>query len=343
MSDLRLGVIGCGAVTEAYHLPAIEASETVSLAALVDPDEDRARRLAGDRPVTVARQARDVLDRIDAAIVAVPNHLHAPVTEDLLRDGVPVLVEKPMALTGAECREMIRLARERGVVLAVGHMRRFVPAADYIRRLVASGVLGRITRFDFREGMAYGWNVRTDFAFRPETGGGVLADMGVHVLDLLLWWLGEWAEVTCRDDSMGGVEAESELDLVLASGARGVVELSRTRKLRNTYRIEGTEGALETEFGIRPVPTVRLALGDGEMEGTPVPAGQGEGALDLRREGLRVFVRQLDDFAGAVRNGRDPLVTGEEGARAVELVEACYRERELLRYPWVFPSAGATS
>ncbi len=98
---------------------------------------------------------------------------------------------------------------------------------------------------DIQEGMIYDWPVASDFMFRRDMGGGVLADTGAHVLDLLMYWLGDHASVEYKDDAAGGVEADCELRLTMASGAKGVVRLSRTRNLRNTWILEGERGTLE--------------------------------------------------------------------------------------------------
>src|SRR5439155_22566294 len=117
---LRLAVVGCGAVTERYHLPAIAASSDVAVAAFVDPVVGRARsfasRWSGGRALS---DYREVADLADLAIVAAPNHWHEPIAVDLLRRGIHVLVEKPMARTRAECDRMIDAAAEGGAVLAV--------------------------------------------------------------------------------------------------------------------------------------------------------------------------------------------------------------------------------
>ena len=84
-----------------------------------------------------------------------------------------------------------------------------------------SGILGRIESFDFREGTIFDWPATTNSFWRREAaGGGVFADLGAHVLDLLLWWLGDFTSVTYADDSQGGVEADCRLELTMKSGEK---------------------------------------------------------------------------------------------------------------------------
>src|SRR5215210_1025760 len=236
MQKIRLAVLGCGAVAQINHLPAISASDRVEAVVLVDADPGRARAMAERFGVPQsATDYREILDRIDAAVVALPNHLHAPVAVDLLRRGIPVLVEKPMALTVRECDEMIAAAEAGGATLAVGLDFRFFGATRWVKDFLAEGVLGELRGFDLRQGVIPRWPFATGYLLRKETaGGGVLADFGVHVLDLLLVWLGDWAAVDYRDDAQGGIESDCDLLLRMRSGLKGVVEISRTRNLRNT-------------------------------------------------------------------------------------------------------------
>jgi predicted dehydrogenase len=328
---VRLGVIGCGAVASIHHLPALALSERAEAAVLVDADAGRARAL-GERfgVAETATDYRDVLDRIEAAIVALPNHLHAPVAVDLLRRGVHVLVEKPMALNGREADEMIAAAEAGGAVLAVGLDFRFFDASLFVRNLFRDGLLGRIRRFDLRQGVIPRWPFATDFLLRKETaGGGVLADFGVHVLDLLLWWMGDWADVEYWDDAQGGIESDCTLRLRMRSGASGTVEISRTRNLRNTCVFEGERATLEVGVW-DPDPEIRLSIGDREVFLAGHARREGSRALDF----TDVFVRQLDDFAGAIRERREPFVPGREGRRSLDLIEACYARRRFLELPW---------
>ncbi|MFY9820747.1 MAG: Gfo/Idh/MocA family oxidoreductase [Thermoanaerobaculia bacterium] len=334
---LRLAVVGCGAVAAIHHLPALSLCRGAEATVLVDADPGRARDLAARFGVPeTATDVRSLPGRVDAAIVAVPNSLHAPVSIDLLRQGVHVLVEKPMALSVGECDAMIAAAEAGRSVLAVGLEFRFFDSSLFVRNLLRDGLLGKIQRFEMHQGVIPRWPFATDFMLRKElAGGGVLADFGVHVLDLLLWWLGDWTDVEYRDDAQGGIESDCELLLAFHSGITGTVELSRTRNLANTCLFEGERASLEVGIW-DPDPSVRLLLADREV------------ALDgraRRTEGsgvdfLEAFVRQIDDFADAIREGREPHVPGREGRRSQALIEECYARRQPLQLPWSVVPAG---
>lgn len=324
---VRLGIVGCGAAAE-IHLT-VAASLPVEVSVLVDKRPERARLLADKyRVESVDSDASALEGRVDAAVLSLPHHLHAPVAVDLLGRGIDVLVEKPMALTVEECDRMIEAAEAGERVLAVGHARRFYDAGRFVKRLLDSGRLGRIERLDVREGHVYSWPVASDFMFRPEAGGGVLADAGAHLLDTLLWWMGEVSVIAYRDDARGGVAADCELELELEGGGRAFVELSRTRALRNSWILEGSEARLEIETLFNPRLRLAFAGGRGELAGrVELPGGEPEGALDC-------FSRQLEDFVDCVRLRRAPRVGGSESRRFVALMEACRAVRQPLELPW---------
>jgi predicted dehydrogenase len=330
---LRVGVVGCGAVAERYHLPALLASPDVEVVGFADPDLARARALAAGRPgVRAATSHRELLEDIDLAVVAVPNAWHERVTVELLQAGVHTLVEKPMARSVAECDRMMAAAAGT-TVLAVGHDFRHFPVAAYARELLASRLLGEIRRIEVLQSAGGRWPYSSTAALFPSAGGGVLLDFGIHVLDLLLWWVGALHPRIYRDDAAGGIETECELELELPSGVPVHVELSRTRLLRDTIVIECERGS--AEIGVFEPACVRLSLqGTRQRLAGSVP----DPAFD-HAPLLTVFARQLADFVQAVRGGRSPLVNGAEGRRAVALVEACYAERQPLVHPWDFPQA----
>jgi predicted dehydrogenase len=336
-AKVRLAVVGCGAVAQIHHLPAIAASDRVEAAVLVDADEKRARALAERFGVPeVSTDFQDLPGRVDAAVVALPNSLHAPVSVELLRRGVHVLVEKPMATSVRECDEMIAAAAAGRAVLAVGLDFRFFDASLLVRNLLLDGLIGEVRRFDLRQGVIPRWPFATDFLLKKEmAGGGVLADFGVHVLDLLLWWLGDLGVTEYRDDAQGGVESDCEMTLVTASGVTGAAEISRTRNLRNTCVFEGERANLEVGVW-DPDPEIRLTIADREVALAGRARRESGSALNF----TDVFIRQIDDFAKAVRGRGEPFVPGLEGRRSLALIEACYALKKPLELPWSVLPAG---
>jgi predicted dehydrogenase len=331
----RIGIIGCGAVTEQLHMPALVARRDCLVTALVDRDPRRTAALARLAPdARCGTAVADVIDDFDAAIVALPHHLHASISIELLRAGKKVLVEKPMALTTGECDVMVAAAGADRTALTVGQMRRFLPAVDFARRLIHAGALGEITSVDVRDGVVFDWPVESDFQFRKDrAGGGVLMDTGAHTLDMIIGWFGEPAPRAYQDDAPGGVEADCVAELALASGAPCRVELSRTRTLRNSAIVSGTRGSIEVMFYANRL-TATLA-GSVAVPFDCVPQPSALPHADIWRH---MFDFQLDNWLGAISEGRSAAVPGVEGRKVVRLIESLYGMRQPLDLPWELAS-----
>jgi predicted dehydrogenase len=181
----------------------------------------------------------------------------APAAVDLARRGFHALVEKPMATRSEDAEEMVRAADEAGVALSVSVFRRLFPSTRLLRALIDAELLGPPVSFDAEDGEVYAWptatlgNMRKDLA-----GGGVLIDFGSHTFDRLLALFDGPAEVLDyrNNDRGGGVESDCEVRLRLSYKGRpidGRVELSRTRLLRNSYRVRCERGTLELPSGER--------------------------------------------------------------------------------------------
>lgn len=351
-ASVTLAVVGCGAVAANHYLPSIAASRKVEATLLVDADAGRARALAARWGVPHAgTDLGEVAGRAEAAILALPNHLHAPMACELLARGVHVLVEKPMATSVAGCDAMLAAAEEGRARLAVGLQFRFFDSSRWVKGVLTAGLvgaglsgqglLGRVSSFDLRLGVVSRWPFASDFFLRKETaGGGVLTDYGVHVLDLLLYWLGDWRELSYRDDAEGGIESDCELVLAMESGARGFVEISRSRNLRNTCVFTGERGSLEVGiWDPDPAITLRQAGSEEEVDLSLLGRARRSGHVGLDFNGA--FLRSLDDFADAIRGGREAFVSGHEGRRSVALIEACYAAAEPLVLPWAAPPPSA--
>jgi predicted dehydrogenase len=154
-------------------------------------------------------------------------------------------------------------------------------------------------------------------------------DIGPHVLDLLLWWLGDYEDVTYRDDAMGGVEANCELELRLKSGVSGVVELSRDRVLGNMWVLRGDRATLEVGSGKGSPTPIHLTIGDEAL----ILEGIATHNHEVGQIYQAPYERQLADFGAAIRDRREPFV-GAAGKKCIELIEECYAVRQPIEYGW---------
>lgn len=193
MKEIRIGVIGAGFIGR-VHLERFGALDGVRLAGLSDMAPELATAAASKYGVEKLYPSAEALiesDEIDAVVVAVPNKHHAPLTVRALERGKHVLVEKPMALNGEAAREIVDAGKRAGVTLMVAHQMRWLPEPQLAKRMVEAGELGDVYNAKcgmWRRKNIPGWG--SWFTRMAESGGGPMIDIGVHVLDMAMWLLG---------------------------------------------------------------------------------------------------------------------------------------------------------
>jgi predicted dehydrogenase len=293
---------------------------------LVDPDQERASELAARFGASgTASDYRDVLDRVDGAIVAVPHHLHQPISLDCVRQGLSVLCEKPLAEEPGAAREVIEAAAAHDAALMVNQTRRLFPASRLVRQWLAEGRLGELRHIDYTMGEPFDWPAATPSYFGARHGGkGVLLDTGAHIVDLVCWWLGGRPElVDFHDDSFGGTEAVADLEMALG-GCRAHVRLSWLSKLSNRYRIVGDRGIIEG--GAYDWGFFHHAEGGGAPRKVKAVSGH---------VGFEEFASRLIENFVAVLGGRaEPLVPASEVLPSLEVMDECYARRTRFDMPW---------
>ncbi len=328
-------------MAQQFYAPAfrvLESADELRLVAHCDTDPRQLAQISVVFPGSVAVQSIDqlVANQVDLAIVASPPRYHAEQTLALLAGGKSVLCEKPMAGSIIEAEAMIAAAKAHARILAVGLYKRFFPACESIKGLIEHQPLGRLLKFQIQEGGRFGWQpASASFFDRSQTPGGVLLDIGVHVLDLLLWWLDEPPDFSYEDDAMGGQEANCRLELHYADGCTGTVQLSRDWETANRYTFWFERGTVR--YRVNEANRLEIVA-----EGMPAALA---GALvsqaitghrqEIARSNPQSFVEQLRNVIAAIQ-GREPLrVSGEEGIRSLRLIERCYAQRRLMAMPWL--------
>lgn len=321
---VRLGIIGCGYVTAMSHLPALPFAEDVQVTALVDARLDLARDLAQQHGVPLyTTNYTEIFDAVDGVIIAVPHHMHMPIALEFLNRGIHTLVEKPMAVTAEECTRMVAAAQQTQAKLAVGLIRRFYDSSLWIKRLLETQFLGEVQRFAAEEAVIFERFRASAFTVLPPAGG-VLLDTGPHLLDTLIWWLGNFDQIHYWDDANGGVEANCQLEVVTAQGIPGTVELSRTRQLRNQIQIHCEQGTIRVATNSPTEVWLESRHYSGPLQLHTAVAQEETSPL------IRAFARQLSDFAAAIRCNRALHIPGEEGMRSMVAIDQCKRTRSLL-------------
>jgi predicted dehydrogenase len=305
------------------YLPAFKKADFVQLTCLVDTDVNRAQVLAKDFDLSyVGKDLEAIFDYVDAVIVAVPNYLHFPVCKTFLKAGKHVLCEKPMATKSHECKNLVSSANTHSVKLAVAHVRRFYPAVKKIREIILSRDLGNVESFDFEEGTVYSWPTVSGFFFDKEkAGGGVLIDIGSHLLDILLWWLPyEIQHIDYKDDNLGGVEAFAEIKIDFTNGVGGRIRVSRLSILENFYTIYFEKGFVKWD----PLAPRRIFIR--RLHDTP---------MTIKVEEKNPIKDMLHNFIYSIQNNQQVLVSGEDGLKVIDVIERCYNSRKIFPLEWL--------
>lgn len=332
--QLRLGICGCGEIAVANATAAVDAPN-VSLTACYDPQprlaEDLAQRFGG-----VACPSLDaMLDRadLDAVLVCVPHHLHAPLAIEAVQAGKHVVVEKPPANDLAGAAAMVSAASEAGVTLSVCFPHRYEPKALIARRLISAGALGELQGATIKlfldKSLAYwvgGYSGRSQSDWRrsrERSGGGVLIMNVSHHIDLLRHLSGlevdEVAAFMRAGADAGEVEEIASVTLRLANGAVGsVLGGSAVRGHYSTeFRLWGREGHVALE----PAPEVfTLRAIDG------IRTGGWRGFGDVPAYDMRAAY--LSRLATAITRGEEPDVGAGDALAVQAIMEAAYRASE---------------
>ena len=318
---MRIALVGCGIIATS-HARAIASTEAAQCTALLDVLPSRARVLQRTLfpHAEVVAAVGDIASRADAAIVATPAGSHAALSIDLLRAGLHVLCEKPLATTLEDARAMVAAADSASRVLVCGLVRRFLVTTGLVREALENHLVGEPRRADVWESVT-DWPMPKHSFDRLQSGGGAFFDVAPHVLDLLGLWFGKVEVSAYRDDAVGGVESVARAE-VSCRGPYGsvpaTVHLSRGFQASNRCRIVCTRGTIE--INVREPDAIRLTFG---------PSGRGH-LLKASAPVSEPFALQLEDFVRAASGLKAAHASSAAALETVALVEECYRVRQPL-------------
>jgi xylose dehydrogenase (NAD/NADP) len=250
MTDKRLrwGLLSTARINR-RSIPAIRAAEGMDLLAVASRDQGRADAYAADWDIPRAYGSYEALlgdDDVGAVYISLPNSLHAEWAVKAAGAGKHVLCEKPLALTVAECDQIIAAAQSAGVVVMEAVMHLHHPLLQRARQLVQDGAVGQVELV--RGAFSFTLDRPDDVRWKPELGGGSLWDVGLYPVSSIRWIAGEpesafgWQVL-----SDGGVDVTFAGLLRLAGGALGMFDCSFRQQFRTQLEITGTEGALVVE------------------------------------------------------------------------------------------------
>jgi scyllo-inositol 2-dehydrogenase (NADP+) len=335
-SDLRAAVIGYGLAGEGLHAPLISAVPGIEVAAIVTRDEARRGRAAQRYPdAALLEDAAEIwedADRFDVAVVAAPNRVHVPLASAALEAGLAVVVDKPLAGSAQEARELVESAERRDLMLFPFQNRRWDGDLLTVRKLIEEGELGEIRRMEsrferWRPELSAGWREQAD----PEEAGGLLYDLGSHLVDQALHLFGParhvYAELDVRRPR-AKVDDDSFVALIHESGVRSHLWMSvAAAQLGPRFRILG-ERAAYVKYGLDPQ---EQAFREGR-----VPSEPGWGREEPDRWGLLgvngetravetepgAYQRFYEGVVASIRDGAPPPVEAAEAIDALAVLDA---------------------
>ncbi len=326
MKTIGFGIIGCGDVTEKKSGPAFQKIEGSRLVAVMRRDPGKLRDYALRH--NVGKYSTNYMDlltdpEIDVIYIATPPNMHHFYTLEAARHGKHVYVEKPMATTVLECREMMEACREYGVKLFVAYYRRGQEKFKRVKALAGEGAIGQVRSFQYTyiSPMPAFQKDRAWLLSKKEAGGGLLYDIGSHMVDTLQFILGEVAMAAGISANMSRAYDVNDVTsgfLRFSSGVQGALQLSfHAAEARDEGVLYGSEGSLR--FSI--------------MDMNPVVLTRGSQTETIAFEPLEhVQMPYIRHVVRVLQGLEEGDITGLYGLRTQEILEA-FEQSGSIHYP----------
>lgn len=366
MKKIKIAVLGCGSIAEIAHFPAIAKSEDAELAAVCDCNEVTAKEAAAKHGAGVWYTDYKKMFKeaeMDAVIIATPNNWHRNQVFAAAKAGVDILVEKPIAVTNKEAWDMVEVCKKYGVKLMVGCDRRFWTHNQWAKKLIDEGVIGKLLMsrsclhehwYNYQNHVA-----KTDFRLDVKvTGGAAINDTGAHAIDLLTWLNGSKVkkavgvakkmampdEYTMNDDT-------ALIMVEFENGAMGTISCNRfSPAVNQNTELCGTEGTIfTTTDAINPFQSWPMAVYTSKqysydelpfelknyrwpdlfwVEDKITPVVRNKWIPICPPRFPNNYERLLEHFFDCIINDKQPLTSGEDGARATEVMCAVHKSME---------------
>jgi xylose dehydrogenase (NAD/NADP) len=306
---LRLGILGAGRIAQNAIAPAAHKARNVHFAAAASRDLKRAESLGAGRAYDSYAALLDDPE-VDAVFITTHNGLHCDLAIEAMNKGKHVLCEKPLAPSVAECERMVALSKRSGRRLMEAFMYRYHPQIAALQQAVLAGWIGEVRHV----GASFHFHLsRTDDVRLVRAwGGGALLDVGCYCVSISRLILGEEIAGVTAGARMApsGVDLEGEARVAFASGAVAELSFGFVGPLRQRVVLTGTEGTalLNWAFAYRGEPQVLEITSRGKTQ------RQQFGQSD-------VYQIEIEDFAGSILDGRDPMLPADEGLRNARVIE----------------------
>ena len=312
MNQMRVLIIGGGAIADSTHIPATKAlfdADHVILAELNPTQREKLMKKHG--LVHTVSDYHKALPDCDVCIICTPPHVRNAILKDCIAAGKHVLCEKPLSPSSTETKVILESAPD-NLTIGMCHTYRFYPSRKEARELVQSGFFGDNPVVTINEGLPSNWPTVSGYCFKKEmVPGGALYDNGIHSLDFLLWCFGKPKEIVYEDDAMGGLESNLKIDFRFDK-ANASYKLSRTRELSNTIVVEGN--GHRVELGIFDAGKMKI-----------------DGVEKVCKEEVENLGKaQLKNFLNAIEGKENLSCPVSDGLAVIETLEKCYAQKKVL-------------
>lgn len=332
---MKFGLIGAGCIGH-LRAKALSQLDGCELSAIADVDPSRARAMATSPDIKIFQDFQEMLSLADlnTVIVSTPPQFHEDLVIDALKAGKHVLCEKPLANTVEACRRMLDVARASGTVLATGFNHRYFPSIQYLKQAIDTGLIGELDHVrafaghtglsEFRNAWEYDKNI---------IGGGALMDVGIHIIDLTRYVLGEVEEVYgLTSNKVWNLGASEDNGIALLRNHQGkfaVLQATWTEWKGYRFYLEayGTKGMVRAYYA----PMMNLLITQDKPGGRRKRAVRFYPMSMLREKFagwqssvIQMFRQELTDFILLTRGKQSSIADGVAGLRAVEIANAIY-------------------
>jgi predicted dehydrogenase len=333
MDKVRIGIVGCGGMAKSHASRFSMIFDQVEVSAVCDILVERAQDVAKylPKPPFVTPDYREMYDHVDAVLLVLPHHLHYQATLDFLRAGKHVLVEKPMANSEQECREMIQCAKDCGRVLMVAYCMRFNPIVLKMKELIDNKTYGDVFQLSIWTEQLTKYPPDHWASSAKTLGGGQLFSHGCHYIDLMLWMLGKPVWGTHFGTNFGTPwmerEGTSNVTIEFEGGVMGYhmgTWGARGTRLRYSFHAHCTEGMIEAAISQgKLILHSKHAVHDPSKPNAP----QNEQVL-LEAPNAKHTEMEMAHFVECIRTGRKPLTDPVASLEGLQVIWKLYEAEE---------------
>lgn len=336
---MRFGLIGAGNIG-ALRAKALQNAEGCEFAAIADIDTDRAKALAPSSGTRVYSDYREMIasDEVDAVVVSTPPQFHTEMVIASLEAGKHVLCEKPLSNNLEDSRRMVEASRQSGCALATGFNFRYTPPVQFMKETLESGAIGELDHVRAFAGHVGLSEFSAPWEYDKKImGGGAFMDIGIHMIDLVHYMLGDVTEVYgVATDNIWHLNGSEDNGMALMRNSQGkVASLHSTWAEWKGYKFQieayGNKGMVQASYG--PMGNMAIYMDEPGGKSTRKVNRYLKNIINDKLKGwqnsVELSVRaELSDFVKFTDGNKGPIASGFDGFRAVEIADAIYRSSD---------------